>query len=586
MLSETERTALAVQTAEELNKLSDEELFSGIDRALNQSSEASRLSDPIAAFITRGVLLRLHNHVVCHHPSTSTSSGWGKQATLARAVAEFVGEPIPANDGTAEKAGSNLDQLGCDASYTVYSDAEVHALARRLVTDNSKLKRKISEIGAACAERDIAKEQRVHAQACAHLAQQERQEAERALEVARLQVETERLACQQASCEAYQLQLEKRVLEKLVVQRDTHIRTLNKALSQLAHEKEQITKRIDTVVKKRVDREQTAREAMGEGEATRPVPFSHRLTFTDRASCQCCLSTRLPSIAHSSPPRPTPRNLLAFAAYERMSTDVMQLIRAVYKEFHQEGEYAKGKGKEFTYWLRKYHGVKFFMHFSRAAGGRQDLAFDGAGTGIYEVVWMAEEEVCIVERSLAALDQRILELERALEEGSEESEPDWGHERPPPPSAAASSSFAPPGESWVSFLKARRAAVQGAQGGSAASERSACGESSGEASPEKKKKLKKKRKRSEATHGGTGAAAPSTAPPSLWCACCRIRVNSEALMDEHLLGKKHALALRVEAARGESRYCEACDIVFTGPAQLAEHSKGKKHKDALRRRQR
>ncbi|KAL1495115.1 hypothetical protein AB1Y20_016982 [Prymnesium parvum] len=49
---------------------------------------------------------------------------------------------------------------------------------------------------------------------------------------------------------------------------------------------------------------------MGEGEATRPVPFSHRLTFTDRASCQCCLSTRLPSIAHSSPPRPTPRNLL------------------------------------------------------------------------------------------------------------------------------------------------------------------------------------------------------------------------------------------------------------------------------------
>jgi len=116
-------------------------------------------------------------------------------------------------------------RLGCDASYTVYSDAEVHALARRLVTDNSKLKRKISEIGAACAERDIAKEQRVHAQACAH-----------------------------------QLQLEKRVLEKLVVQRDTHIRTLNKALSQLAHEKEQITKRIDTVVKKRVDREQTARE--------------------------------------------------------------------------------------------------------------------------------------------------------------------------------------------------------------------------------------------------------------------------------------------------------------------------------------
>lgn len=72
------------------------------------------------------------------------------------------------------------------------------------------------------------------------------------------------------------------------------------------------------------------------------------------------------------------QSLEAFSAYERMSTDIMQLIRAVYKEFHHEGEYAKGKGKEFTFWLRQYHGASFFLPFERAAGGRQDLSFDGA----------------------------------------------------------------------------------------------------------------------------------------------------------------------------------------------------------------
>lgn len=49
-----------------------------------------------------------------------------------------------------------------------------------------------------------------------------------------------------------------------------------------------------------------------------------------------------------------------------------------YKEFHHEGEYAKGKGKEFEYWRRTRHPSAFFMPFERARGGRQDLAFDGA----------------------------------------------------------------------------------------------------------------------------------------------------------------------------------------------------------------
>lgn len=47
-------------------------------------------------------------------------------------------------------------------------------------------------------------------------------------------------------------------------------------------------------------------------------------------------------------------SLEAFSAFDRMCTDIMQLIRAVYKEFHHEGEYAtKVREKEFTYWLQQ-----------------------------------------------------------------------------------------------------------------------------------------------------------------------------------------------------------------------------------------
>lgn len=49
-----------------------------------------------------------------------------------------------------------------------------------------------------------------------------------------------------------------------------------------------------------------------------------------------------------------------------------------YKEFHHEGEYAKGKGREFEHWRHTRRPSKFFMPFERARGGRQDLAFDGA----------------------------------------------------------------------------------------------------------------------------------------------------------------------------------------------------------------
>lgn len=60
-----------------------------------------------------------------------------------------------------------------------------------------------------------------------------------------------------------------------------------------------------------------------------------------------------------------------FAAWERMSTDYEQLLRAVYKEFHQGGRYYKGKGRDFASWLLEKYPDVFFMHIERADGGRQ-----------------------------------------------------------------------------------------------------------------------------------------------------------------------------------------------------------------------
>lgn len=48
------------------------------------------------------------------------------------------------------------------------------------------------------------------------------------------------------------------------------------------------------------------------------------------------------------------------------------------QEFHHGGRYYKGKGKEFTEWLRDKYPSDFYMHLERAEGGRQDLDFDAA----------------------------------------------------------------------------------------------------------------------------------------------------------------------------------------------------------------
>lgn len=67
-----------------------------------------------------------------------------------------------------------------------------------------------------------------------------------------------------------------------------------------------------------------------------------------------------------------------FSAWERMTTDYDQLLRAVYKEFHADGRYYKGKGADFASWMLEKHPTAFYMHIERADGGRQVSAqFDG-----------------------------------------------------------------------------------------------------------------------------------------------------------------------------------------------------------------
>lgn len=67
-----------------------------------------------------------------------------------------------------------------------------------------------------------------------------------------------------------------------------------------------------------------------------------------------------------------------FAAWERMSTDFAQVLRASFKEFHHMCRYYKGKGRSFNVWLIDTYPDAFCIHLERADGGRQDLDFDAA----------------------------------------------------------------------------------------------------------------------------------------------------------------------------------------------------------------
>ena len=61
-----------------------------------------------------------------------------------------------------------------------------------------------------------------------------------------------------------------------------------------------------------------------------------------------------------------------------MSTDFGQLLRSVYKQFHDGGKYYHGKGREMMQWMIDTYPSACYFHFERAEGGRQDLDFDAA----------------------------------------------------------------------------------------------------------------------------------------------------------------------------------------------------------------
>ena len=63
----------------------------------------------------------------------------------------------------------------------------------------------------------------------------------------------------------------------------------------------------------------------------------------------------------------------------RVTTDVINLLRAVEKYFGGEANYAKGKGAVFEHWMNRYHPAAYLFAVSRANGGsRQDIGVEGA----------------------------------------------------------------------------------------------------------------------------------------------------------------------------------------------------------------
>lgn len=60
-----------------------------------------------------------------------------------------------------------------------------------------------------------------------------------------------------------------------------------------------------------------------------------------------------------------------FSAWERMSTDFSQLLRASFKEFHRSNRYYKGHGRAYSFWLKETHPDSFTVSLERADGGRQ-----------------------------------------------------------------------------------------------------------------------------------------------------------------------------------------------------------------------
>ena len=70
--------------------------------------------------------------------------------------------------------------------------------------------------------------------------------------------------------------------------------------------------------------------------------------------------------------------LADFSAFDRMSADGMDLIRAAHKEFHPAGEYALGKGRESEALRKLNFPSELWLPLEAIQGSRMDLAFSGA----------------------------------------------------------------------------------------------------------------------------------------------------------------------------------------------------------------
>mmetsp|Transcript_8823 Transcript_8823/g.21156 ORF Transcript_8823/g.21156 Transcript_8823/m.21156 type:complete len:119 (-) Transcript_8823:164-520(-) len=96
-----------VQSARDLNKLNDEVLLARVVAVLNSLEEqTTQAFDPIAPFITAGVMLRLHDTV----QAKRGRGVWSKQASLALVVASFTGVRLK-NKDVAEHIGNAQDSF-------------------------------------------------------------------------------------------------------------------------------------------------------------------------------------------------------------------------------------------------------------------------------------------------------------------------------------------------------------------------------------------------------------------------------------------------------------------------------------------
>lgn len=96
------------------------------------------------------------------------------------------------------------------------------------------------------------------------------------------------------------------------------------------------------------------------------LQYAANLKHAQSVACECDFSLQARHVQAELQPE-----LDTFAAWERMSTDFAQLLRASFKEFHHSCRYYKGAGRSYGVWLRDTYPSDFTIHLERADGGRQ-----------------------------------------------------------------------------------------------------------------------------------------------------------------------------------------------------------------------